>query len=92
MPTKNSILVVELFKFQFSPIDFLIVSSYVFDLDFKISRFQDLFENTQTYTSVTRGHFLNNIYIQDMTEHTMKNNKSDSKYNIKLQHNTGSYI
>ena len=29
----------------------------------------DLFENTQTHnTSVTRGHFLNNIYIQDMTE------------------------
>jgi hypothetical protein len=25
-------------------------------------------------------------------EHTMKNNKSDSKYNIMLQHNTGSYI
>ena len=25
-------------------------------------------------------------------EHTMKNDKSDSKYNIKLQHNTGSYI
>ena len=35
------------------------------------TKIQDLFENTQdTYTSVTRGHFLNNIYIRDMTEWT----------------------
>jgi hypothetical protein len=27
-------------------------------------------KHSDTYTSVTRGHFLNNIYIQDMTEWT----------------------
>ena len=35
---------------------------------FKISRF--IWKHSNTYTSVTRGHFLNNIYIQDMTEWT----------------------
>ena len=35
---------------------------------FKISRF--IWKHSDTYTSVTRGHFLNNIYIQDMTEWT----------------------
>ena len=32
------------------------------------SRF--IWKHSDTYTSVTRGHFLNNIYIQDMTEWT----------------------
>jgi hypothetical protein len=36
--------------------------------DFKISRF--IWKHSDTYTSVTRGHFLNNIYIQDITEWT----------------------
>ena len=35
---------------------------------FKISRF--IWKHSDTYTSVTRGNFLNNIYIQDMTEWT----------------------
>ena len=34
----------------------------------KISRF--IWKHSDTYTSVTRDHFLNNIYIQDMTEWT----------------------
>ena len=29
-----------------------------------------IWKHSDTYTSVTRGHFLNNIYIQDMTEWT----------------------
>ena len=37
-------------------------------IDFKISRF--IWKHSDTYTSVTRGYFLNNIYIQDMTEWT----------------------
>ena len=32
------------------------------------SRF--IWKHSDTYTSVTRGHLLNNIYIQDMTEWT----------------------
>ena len=35
---------------------------------FKISRF--IWKHSDTYTSVTRGHFLINIYIQDMTDWT----------------------
>ena len=34
----------------------------------RFSRF--IWKHSDTYTSVTRGHFLNNIYIQDMTEWT----------------------
>jgi hypothetical protein len=29
-----------------------------------------IWKHSNTYTSVTRDHFLNNIYIQDMTEWT----------------------
>jgi hypothetical protein len=36
--------------------------------DYQDSRF--IWKHSDTYTSVTRGHFLNNIYIQDMTEWT----------------------
>ena len=47
------------------------------------SRF--IWKHSDTYTSVTRGHFLNNIYIQDMTMNIRwKNNKSDSKYKYKV--------
>ena len=59
-----------------------------------LSRF--ICKHSDTYTSVTRGHFLNNIYIQDMTEwrydEKIINLTVNININIKLQHNTGSYI